>query len=287
MTAAWAWAATRLGGLVDLFRVCPLSIPEPRSIDDLHEIQSGQPHRPNCRAHPSHIICSDSLLGPFPVARLECPGVVDENSRQVADARDIGSEPKLETAGPVWTRSRAVSTPVCLACRPGQRQSWKISTVADCLLALIGWLSSLLVCLSSMHHMSMCLAAKQTHGIIPNVRPLIACLPCFPEKRPCRGKQDTITTITTTTAWKLFKAMNLQVLDFVGTACVSRRAWNLRMDSQKGKTLPRLQMYHQAPHPKKTTGTTAACPNPKPCSQPKSQKTDIVLPKTPQMSRES
>jgi hypothetical protein len=78
----------------------------------------------------------------------------------------------------------------------------------------------------------MYLAAKQTRGIIPNVRPLIACLPSFPEKDLAEGNEI---TITNTTARKMFKAMNLQVLDFVGTACISRRAWNLRMDSQRAR----------------------------------------------------
>lgn len=218
-------------------------------------------------------------FGPFPVVRLGSPAAVDEKSRQVALARDIGSEPKLETALPAGLDAAEGSlasrlfglSPWAEAILENQRGGG-LPAGLDRVVKLV------VVCLSSMHHMSIVPCSKTDtwdHPKCPTLNSLFAML----------FRKKTLPRKTGQHHHQHHGAGIVQGNEFAGARFRWHRVYLKKsMESQNG--LPKGQDASPStnvspiPHAKKKTGTTAvSCPNPKSCSQPKSQKPISFCPK--------
>lgn len=204
---------------------------------------------------------------------------MDEKSRQVALARDIGSEPKLETALPAGLDAAEGSlasrlfglSPWAEAILENQRGGG-LPAGLDRVVKLV------VVCLSSMHHMSIVPCSKTDtwdHPKCPTLNSLFAML----------FRKKTLPRKTGHHHHQHHGAGIVQGNEFAGARFRWHRVYLKKsMESQNG--LPKGQDASPStnvspiPHAKKKTGTTAvSCPNPKSCSQPKSQKPISFCPK--------
>lgn len=226
-------------------------------------------------------------FGPFPVVRLGSPAAVDEKTRQVALARDIGSEPKLETALPAGLDAAEGS----LASRLFGLSPWAEAILENQrgggLPAGLDRVAKLVVvCLSSMHHMSIVPCSKTDtwdHPKCPTLNSLFAML----------FRKKTLPRKTGHHHHQHHGAGIVQGNEFAGARFRWHRVYLKKsMESQNG--LPKGQDASPStnvspiPHAKKDNRDNSRVVSQPQTMQPTQiPKTNIVLPKTPQMSRES